>query len=72
METKVYPPTASSFKLLEKIGSGSSTNEAWRAEVVDGNHIGDEVCVKIIDLEEYKQENMESIRVRISIQFLLI
>lgn len=59
----MYPTNASCFKLLEMIGSGTSTNEAWRASVVDGVHDGDEVCVKVLDLEEYKQENMESIRV---------
>ncbi len=63
METKNYPMVASSYKLLEKIGAGSSNNEVWRAEIIEGPHQGDQVGIKILDLEEFKQENMESIRV---------
>ena len=62
MEDTPYPNTAEGYVLVELIGKGMFNNEVWRATVPSRNN--DEVAIKIIDLEEYSQDNLESIRVR--------
>lgn len=62
MEDSQFPSSADGYTLVELIGKGMSNNEVWRALVSSRNN--EEVAVKIIDLEEYSQENLESIRVR--------
>jgi hypothetical protein len=71
MEDVAYPNSAEGYTLVELIGKGMFNNEVWRATVASRNN--EEVAVKIIDLEEYSQDNLESIRVRIyliSLEFL--
>ena len=62
MEEPTYPNSADGYTLVELIGKGMFNNEVWRATVPSRNN--EEVAVKIIDLEEYSQDNLESIRVR--------
>lgn len=62
MEEIPYPNTAEGYKLEELIGKGMFNNEVYRATIPAHNN--EQVAIKIIDLEEYSQENLESIRVR--------
>jgi serine/threonine-protein kinase OSR1/STK39 len=65
MEDTPYPNTAEGYVLVELIGKGMFNNEVWRATVPSRNN--DEVAIKIIDLEEYSQDNLESIRKEVQI-----
>lgn len=62
MEEAQYPNSADGYVLVELIGKGMFGNEVWKASVP--SHSNEEVAIKIIDLEEYSQDNLESIRVR--------
>jgi len=62
VEEVAFPSSADGYVLVEIIGRGMFNNEVWKATVPSRQN--EEVAVKIIDLEEYSQDNLESIRVR--------
>jgi len=68
MEDVPFPSSADGYVLVELIGKGMFNNEVWKATVPTRQN--EEVAIKIIDLEEYSQDNLESIRVR-TFSFLL-
>lgn len=68
MEEATYPNSADGYILVDLIGKGMFGNEVWKASIPSRNN--EEVAIKIIDLEEYSQDNLESIRVRTTTSYL--
>ena len=57
----VWPHEASSYKLEYVIGMGSF-GIVWRAQVVNGDHAGQTVAVKVIDLDQFEDFQMADLR----------
>ena len=53
-----YPTDASSYELLEEVGTGVSAT-VWRARCAANDEI---VAVKVLDLEEHEPEHLDEIR----------
>ena len=57
---------ASAYKLTIPIGMGSF-GLVWKADVLEGAHRGKSVAIKIVDLEQFEDNNIDEIRKEIAI-----
>ena len=62
-ETQQWPAKASGYKLVGPIGQGSF-GLVWKATCTqtESPHCGEEVAIKIVDLEHFQDGNMDDIR----------
>jgi len=61
-----WPAKASSYKLTIPIGMGTF-GLVWKADVLDGVHRGQNVAVKIVDLEQIEDNSIDDMRKEIAV-----
>jgi serine/threonine protein kinase len=61
-----WPTKASAYKLTIPIGIGTF-GLVWKGDVLEGPHRGSHVAIKIVDLEQFEDSNIDEIRKEIAV-----